>query len=139
MKLETTLPVRAGFLHALPIFDLFALFLVLFLLGPSFVNQSGVEVELPVSRFRVERHADAAVVTLTRGEPPVIWLERQRVAESELVDRLAARREETGGVPVLYLRTEAEVGAGEERRVAELALEQGYRVFLLGRSEGAGE
>jgi len=135
MKLHSTLPERAGFLQALPIFDLFLLLLVLFLLGPSFVNQSGVQVELPLSRFRMPQHADATVVTLTRGDPPVAWLERERVSEVELIERLAGRRAELSGVPVLYLRSDGEVASRHERRIAELALQQGYRVFLLGAPE----
>lgn len=134
MKLVSTLPERPGFLHALPLFDLFGLLLVLFLLGPSFVNQSGVEVEMPVSRFRIESHAQAAVVTLTPGDPPVIWMERQRLSELELMGALERRAEEMPGVPVLYLRTDGGVAAGEERAVAEMALRLGYRVFLLGQA-----
>ena len=63
MKLESTLPERPGVLFVVPAFNLFALLLVFFLLGPSFVSQSGVAVELPVSRFQMERQADATVVT----------------------------------------------------------------------------
>ena len=48
MKLESSLPERPGFLFVVPAFNLFALLLVFFLLGPSFVSQSGVAVELPV-------------------------------------------------------------------------------------------
>jgi len=138
MKLETTLPERAGFLHAVPIFDLFGLLLVFFLLGPSFVKQSGIEVELPLSRFQVERHADASVVTLSQpesaGGPAVIWLERRQVTESELGEELTKRREELPGDPVLYVRTDGAVPAVLERRIAELAIVRGYRVYLLGRS-----
>lgn len=138
MKLETTLPDRPGFLHALPLFDLFALLLVLLMLGPSFVNQAGVQVELPVSRFRIEQHPGASVVTLTPGDPPVLWLERERIEEEALLATLALRRERSAGVPVLYLRSAADVPAGSERRIAEGALAQGFRVYLLGRTE-AGE
>lgn len=136
MKLETTLPDRPGFLHALPLFDLFALLLVLLMLGPSFVNQAGVQVELPVSRFRIEQHPDASVVTLTPGDPPALWLERERMDEERLLGVLTARREQLAGVPVLYLRSAADVPTGSERRVAEEALALGYRVYLLGRTEG---
>lgn len=133
MKLVSTLPERAGFLHAIPLFDLFALLLVFILLGPSFVKHSGVRVEMPMSRYQVERDPNAAVITITQGNPPVIWLERQRVTEGEMISQLASRREKTAAVPTVYIRSDAEIPASYERMVAERALQQGFRVYLLGR------
>lgn len=133
MKLVSTLPERPGFLHAVPIFDLFALLLVFILLGPSFVRHSGVRVEMPISRYQVERDPNAAVITITQGNPAVIWLERERVSESELIQRLAGRREGSSTVPTVYIRSDAAIPASYERQVAETALQQGFRVYLLGR------
>jgi len=39
MKLESTLPERPGFLHAVPLIDMFGLLLIFLLLGPAFVAQ----------------------------------------------------------------------------------------------------
>ncbi len=134
MKLVSTLPERAGFLHAIPLFDLCALLLVFILLGPSFVRYSGVRVEMPMSRYQVEWDPNAAVITITQGNPAVIWLERKQVTESELIQQLAERREKSVTVPTVYIRSDAEISASYERRVAETALQQGFRVYLLGRS-----
>lgn len=133
MKLVSTLPERAGFLHAIPLFDLFALLLVFILLGPSFVRHSGVRVEMPMSHYQVERDPNAAVITITQGNPAVLWLERARVTEAELIQRLAARREESITVPTVYIKSDAGIPSGYERQVAETALQQGFRVYLLGR------
>ncbi len=133
MKLVSTLPERVGLLHAVPVFDLFVLLLVALLMGQSFLNQSGVEVELPVSRYQVVRSSDANVVTLTPGSPPVIWLERQRVTSDELIAKLAERREASASIPILYIRSDKTVSAEYERRVAETGLNAGYRVYLLGK------
>ncbi|MBK1827583.1 ExbD/TolR family protein [Haloferula rosea] len=135
MKLETTLPERVGFLHAVPIFDLFALLLIAIMLGPSFITQAGVQVEMPVSRFQVARQSDASVITITQGEPPVIWLERMQVSEEELVAKLESRRQASIQVPVVYVRSDKQISAEFERRVTELALQAGFRVYLLGRAE----
>ena len=135
MKLETTLPERVGFLHAVPIFDLFALLLIAIMLGPSFITQAGVQVEMPVSRFQVARQSDASVITITQGEPPVIWLERVQVSEEELVAKLESRRLASIQVPVVYVRSDKQISAEFERRVTELALQAGFRVYLLGRAE----
>lgn len=133
MKLVSTLPERSGFLHVVPLFDLFVLLLVFIMLGPSFVHHAGIRVEMPLSRYQVERDPNAAVITITRGDPAVLWLERERVTEAELVRRLARRRETSNTVPTVYIRSDGGIPASYERVVAETALEQGFRVFLLGR------
>jgi biopolymer transport protein ExbD len=142
MKLKSTLPERAGFLHAIPGFDLLALLLMAILLGPSFLSQAGVEVELPVSKYRLTRHTDAAVITITPGDPPALWLGRERLDEEELKARLEARRAgseesrpDVARVPMVYIRADAGVPGGVERQVAELALASGFRVYLLGRPQ----
>lgn len=135
MKLVSTLPERVGFLHAIPIFDLFALLLIAIMLGPSFITQAGIQVEMPVSKFQVARHSDASVISITQGDPPVLWLERVRVTEEALIELLEERRQASLQVPVVYLRSDAQISADFERRVAELALQAGFRVYLLGKSE----
>lgn len=134
MKLESTLPDRPGFLHAVPVFDLFALLLLFILLGPSFIHQSGVRVDMPLSRYQIERDPNAAVITITQGVPPVLWLEREQVSREELIRRLAARREGSTGSLSVYVRSDGKIPADFERQVAETALQQGYRVYLLGRA-----
>ena len=136
MKLESTLPDRVGFLHVVPILDLFALLLVALLLGPAFLNQAGVQVELPVSRFQLARSADATVVTVTEGQPPVLWLGRERMDEVALAERLESIRAQSATIPVAYIRSDAGVTAGEERKVVELVLGAGFRVYLLGKPAG---
>ncbi|MCH7228195.1 ExbD/TolR family protein [Haloferula sp. A504] len=131
--METTLPERVGFLQVVPAADLFALLLVAILLGQSFVSEAGVQVELPVSRYQLTRASDASVITLTEGKDPVLWLDRERMSEEELIEALNAIRERSAGVPSVYLRSDKAVAAGEERRVAELALAAGFRVYLLGQ------
>lgn len=137
MKLETTLPDRVGFLHALPIFDLLGLLLIVVFLGPSFITQAGVQVEMPVSRFQVARNAEASVITITQGDPPVLWLGREQVSEEELLARLQEGRVGSLQVPVVYVRSDAKINAGFERKVAELALQAGFQVYLIGRNPGS--
>lgn len=133
MKLVSTLPERVGFLYVVPGADLFALLLVALLLGQSFMSEAGVQVELPVSPYQVSRTSDASVITLTEGDPPVIWLDRDRVTEPELVERLKTMREATAGVPSVMVRSDRSVSVGHERRIAEAALAAGFRVYLLGQ------
>lgn len=137
MKLETTLEERPGFLHVIPIFDLFGLLLLFFLLGPSLVLQSGISVDLPPSRFQMERFRETLVVTLGPGSPePRIHFGRDAVTLEELsakLDELHA----TGhaGKAVVLLRTDEGTEVGEERLVTELILDKGFRVAMVGRAE----
>lgn len=133
MKLESTLPERVGFLHAVPIFDLFALLLVALLLGQSFMNEAGVQVELPMSPYQVARSADSTVITVSRGNPPALWLDRERVSEEELVERLRQLNEESGSIPSVIVKADASIPSGYVRRVEEAALAQGFRVFAVAR------
>lgn len=139
MKLQSTLPDRVGFLHAVPILDLLALLLVALLLGPSFLNQGGVQVELPVSRYQVARSADAMVITLTAGDPAILWLGREQLDEGELIKRLEMVREASVTIPVAYVRSEKSIPVDEERRIVERVLGTGFRVYLLGRPEKRGD
>ena len=134
MKLETTLPERVGFLYAVPVCDLFILLMIAVVMGPTFLSQTGVQVETPVSEYQVPRHTDASVITVTQGNPPVIWLERQKVTQEELSEKLEERRASSSKIPVIYVRSDEEIPAGVERGVAEIALKAGFRVYLLGRS-----
>lgn len=137
MKLELTLPERPGFLHVLPLFNLFALMLMFFVLGPSLVLQSGVAVELPPSRFQMERFSGAQVVTLGPGQPPRVYLGR----ESTSLEGLGRLLDEKRGVApgAVLLRSDAGTPVGLEREVSELILRKGYKVMLVGRPAQAGE
>jgi biopolymer transport protein ExbD len=141
VKLVSTLPERPGFLHAVPVFDLFALLLLFFLLGPSMVLQSGVSVELPPSRFQMERYRDVLVVTLGPGEPELrMHLGRDAVTEEQLATRLdALRKEGAAAKTIVLVRTDIGTPVGLERKITELILAKGFRVALVGRAEATPE
>lgn len=136
MKLEMSLPERPGFLHAVPVLNIFALMQLFFLLGPSLVMQSGVAVDLPPSRFQMGRYENALVVTLGPGEPlPRIYFGRDPVTLGELSQRLEKLREE--GAPstaIVLLQTDAGTPVGVEREVTELVLKRGFRLAMVGKN-----
>lgn len=139
MKLEMTLPERPGFLHAIPILNIFALLLLFFLLGPSLVLQSGVAVDLPPSKFQMERYQDALVVTLGPGEPgPRIHLGRDSVTQEKLAERLdKLRADGASAKTIVLLQTDAGTPVGVEREVSELVLGKGFRLAMVGRNPAA--
>ena len=134
VKLEMSLPERPGLLHAVPILDIFALLWLLFLLSSSLLRQSGVTVELPPSRFQLERFQDTFVVTLGPGEAePRIHFGRERSAMEELSGRLDQLREEGAQAKsVVLLQTDAGTPVGVERKVAEMVLGHGFRLAMVG-------
>ncbi|MEO5913134.1 MAG: biopolymer transporter ExbD [Luteolibacter sp.] len=139
MKLEMTLPERPGFLHAVPILNIFALMQLFFLLGPSLVLQSGVAVDLPPSKFQMERYQESLVVTLSPHEPaPFIHFGRESVTQAELAERLDKLR--AGGSTtkaIVLLQTDAGTPVGIEREITELVLAKGFRLAIVGKTPPA--
>jgi hypothetical protein len=134
VKLETTLPERPGLLHAVPVLDLFALLWLLVLLGPLLLQQSGVVVDLPPSRFHLDRFQDTLVVTLgADAAEPRIHFGRDTVTLEELTKRLEKLRNE--GAPakaIVLLQSDAGTSVGVEREVTELILSKGFRMAIVG-------
>ena len=139
MKLELSLPERPGLLHAVPVLDLFALLWLLFLLAPSLLRQSGVAVELPPSRFQLERYQNPLVITLGAGETgPRIHLGRDPVDLPALADRLEQLRGAGATADsIILLQTDAGTPVGLEREVTEMALGKGFRLALVGSNTPA--
>jgi biopolymer transport protein ExbD len=141
MKLVSTLPERPGFLHVLPVLDLFALLLLFFLLGPGLLSQSGVAVDLPPSRFQMERFEEELVITLGPGDAsPQLYLGSDPVTRQGLAARLDQLRD--AGLPakaIVLLHTDAGTPVGVERSITELILSKGFKVALVGRAEAPPE
>lgn len=136
-----SLPERPGLLHAVPILDIFVLLWLLFLLGSSLLRQSGVTVDLPPSRFQLERFQDTFVVTLGPGEGvPRIHLGRDSVNLAELAARLDKLRDDgVRAKAVVLLQTDAGTPVGTEREVAEMILGKGFRLAMVGANTADAE
>lgn len=136
MKLEMSLPERPGFLHAVPVLNIFALMQLFFLLGPALVLQSGVSVDLPPSRFQMERYQDSLVVTLGRGDlTPTIFLGRDQVTRDELENRLDQLKESGAQTKaIVLLQTDAGTPVGTERAITEMVLSKGFRLAIVGKT-----
>lgn len=134
MKLEITLPERPGLLHAVPVLNVFALLWLLFVLGPSLSRQSGIAVELPPSRFQLERYQNSLVVTLGPGDgAPRIHLGRDSMTLQDLSARLDQMHSEGAAAKaIVLLQTDVGTPVGIEREVSELVLGKGFRLALVG-------
>lgn len=136
MKLQSHLPERPGLLHAMPVFDLFALLLLFFLLGPSFVLQSGIRVDPPPSQFQLERFEETLVVSILSGATdtqPEIYFGREPVTFDALRERLATIKE--AGLStraIVLLKSDANTPVRFEREIAESILAAGFHLALAG-------
>jgi biopolymer transport protein ExbD len=136
VKLETTLKERPGFLHALPLFDLFMTVTMLLLLGPMFLTQSGISVELPVSQFQLQRYQKAVVVTLSAGiSDPQIYLGRRAVSAGELREHLdELKADDAVSVPIVLLKTDVGSSVKVQGELVEMILLSGFKLALVGES-----
>lgn len=131
-----TLPERPGFLHVLPVVNLFLLLVLFFMVGPSLLLQSGLKIELPPSQFQMERFQDTLVVTLGPGQPPSnIHFGRRPVTFEELAAILDEKRiDGTAAKAVVLLHSDQETSVRMEREVAEMILGKGFRLALVGQA-----
>lgn len=137
MKLETTLDERPGFLHALPLFDLFALVVLLLLLGPMFLSQSGISVEVPGSRFQMERYSKSIVVTVgPGGRDASLYLGRSTITLDGLRARLGSLKgDEEMSRAVVLLKSDVATSVGMERLLSEIILDAGFDLALVGKGQ----
>lgn len=134
MKLETTLEERPGFLHALPLFDLFALVTMILLLGPMLLSQSGISVEVPASRFQMQRYSKSIIVTVGPGDRDAsIYLGRRAITIGELSGLLSEMKlDEEMSRAIVLLKTDVRTSVGMERLVSEIIIESAFELALVG-------
>ena len=135
MKLELTLPAAPGLLHALPVLDIIALVLVFPLLGPSFVQQTGVTVKLHESPWRYEQMENPVVITLGAGEITPVWVNKKRIAIGHLESEITRLRAEEGGekITTAVVKSDVSVPSGVEKEVINRVMKLGLNCGLVGK------
>lgn len=138
MKLELTLPSAPGLLHALPGLDIIALVLVFPLLGPSFVQQTGIDVKVHESPWRYEQMENPVVVTLGAGRNTPLWVNKKRVPMDQLEEEIKRLRSEEGGetITTAILRSDVSVPSGVEKEIINRIMKMGLNCGLVGRPVG---
>ena len=126
MKLESTLPRRSGFLHFTPVLDVALLLIIFFLLGSSFVLQSGVSVDLPGSTSRLPPVAESHLITVTAGDPPKIYFNENSVSLSELRNQINGEDR----IRSVIIHGDELSTYGLVFEIGNLVLASGYEVFL---------
>lgn len=138
MKLVSSLDEAAGWIYIVPALNLLALLWLIQFTAPSLTRQSGISVQLPPSRFQLERFGPPIVITISAdGETPRIHLGRDPLSLSELEARLDQLRGQGAAADsMVLLQTDAGTPSGIERSISELALSMGFKLALLGSDPG---
>lgn len=137
MKLDTTLPEGVGFLHAVPLFNLFAVLLMCYALGPQLEEKTGISIDMPSSLFQLERYEEAAVITMTADGTQAMYLGTKSVSMVEL-DALLDQQLENGtsANAAVVIMADRMVSSDSLRQVAEICMRKGLRVVLAGSGRG---
>lgn len=138
------MPSTPGFLHMLPGLDIIALILIFPLLGPSFMQQTGIDVRVHESPWRYEQMENPVVVTLgaaESGEEIPLWVNKNLVTMENLEQEIARLRAEEGGdtITTAVIRSDVSVPSGVEKEVINRVLKLGLGCGLVGRPVGKGE
>lgn len=135
MKLKLTLPSKPGFLHTLAGLDIMALILVFPLLGPSFAQQTGIEVTVHESPWRLSQMDNPIVITLGEGAGNALWVNKNLIPIEKLEQEIQRLREEEGGAAITtaVVRSDVAVPSGVEKDVINRILQMGLNCGLAGR------
>ena len=95
MKLVSGLPRQRFWLYLAPVLTVLTLLLLFFLLGSSFVVQSGVHVALPASASRLAGFDRAHVITVPAGGDMMLYLDGKPQTAASLKDELLKLRRES--------------------------------------------
>lgn len=138
MKLKLTLPSKPGFLHTLAGLDIIALILVFPLLGPSFVQQTGIEVKVHESPWRLAQMDNPIVITLGAGRRTPLWVNKKLVPLDQLEEEIRRLRSAVGGesITAAVIRSDVDVSSGQEKEIINRILKEGLNCGLVGRPIG---
>ena len=137
MKLESSLPEGVGFLHAVPLFNLFAVLLMCYTIGPKLEEKTGVSISVPASLFQLERYEEAAVITLTADGGRELYIGTQRISLVDLDAKLDEKLQSSLGMNrSIVIMADRLVPSEQLRQVAEICLRKGVRVVMAGSGRG---
>ncbi|MBT8043541.1 MAG: biopolymer transporter ExbD [Verrucomicrobiae bacterium] len=125
----------------LPGLDIIALILVFPLLGPTFVQQTGIDVQVHESPWRYEQMENPVVVTLgatSGGTNTPMWVNKKQVAMKDLEAEIRRLRSIEGGdaITTAVLRSDVSVPSGVEKEVINRILKMGLNCGLIGKPVG---
>lgn len=125
MKLHSYLPKPGTSLYLAPLLNGILLLLIFFLLGSTFVIQSGVSVRLPESPSRLSGFDRALVITISNSKETPYYIDGRPVALEELKKQLANRKRESHRI---IIHADQMVPFGKVMEISNAALAVGYDI-----------
>ena len=125
MKLESHLPKQSFWLYLGPVLNVLLVLLIFFLLGSTFIIQSGVNVKLPQSGSKLAGFDRAHVITMTAGGDTLLYFDGQPVTLDQLRRQLDENK--TGSRRVI-IHADEMTAFGRVQQVANMSLGLGYEV-----------
>jgi len=125
MKLSTYLPQQGLRLYIAPLLNGILLLLIFFLLGSSFVIQSGVSVKLPESASRLSGFDRAHIVAVAASGDAGLYFDGRAVSPDELRKQLEDKKREGRRI---IIHADEMAPFGRVLEVSNSALALGYEI-----------
>jgi len=130
IKIQTRLKISSGITDLVPFVGVFFLLLIFFMIGSSFVQVSGIPVDLPGVQVRSSFGAKKIVVTVDKKERIFLNdIEFQDMAK--LKNKLMELSNMAQDRTTIILRADADAPYGVVAKIMSLAEELKINVFLL--------
>ena len=136
MKLVSHLPKQGFWLYLGPVLNVLTLLLVFFLLGSTFVIQSGVRVELPESSSRLAGFDRAHVITVATAGDPAFYLDGKPETADSLKENLSKLKRESRRVIV---HGDLMAPFGRAVQAGNIALALGFEVAYATQPPSSGD
>ncbi len=127
MKLESHLPQQTFWLYLAPVLNVLLVLLIFFLLGSTFVIQSGVSVKLPESASRLSGFDRAQVITVAASAESALYFNGRPVTLDGLRKGLEEKKRE-GRRAIVHADVMAP--SGRVQQAINVALGLGFEVAL---------
>ena len=125
MKLHSYLPQQGTRLYIAPLLNGVLLLLIFFLLGSTFVVQSGMTVKLPESASRLAGFDRAHVITVASAGENALFFDGKSVTKDELSKLLVEKKRESRRV---IIHADAMAPFGRVVDVSNMALALGFEI-----------
>lgn len=119
-------------MNLIPLADIVFLLLIFFLLGSSFVLQSGIRVQVPFSPFLLAPLENPGIIAVTAPPHSRIYYENRQLNLEQLAARLEARAPRSGTV---LLKADGRTDYELVAAISVLCIERGLSVVLATNPE----
>lgn len=136
MKLESHLPKQSFWLYLGPTLNVLTLLLVFFLLGSTFVIQSGVRVELPESNSRLAGFDRAHVITVAMASEPAFYLDGKPETAESLKENLGKLKRDNRKI---IIHADLMAAYGRVLQASNIALALGFEIAYATQPPPSGD